>query len=103
MTAPDPFDVIAALTVTGADPSPGSPDPGFDNYLISKYGAVPRFGDLGTYAGGPVVDPDTFHLVRPKKRAGGIVVALYPAAPDHVLVLDEKTGAELVVRIGGKR
>lgn len=65
--------------------------------------SAPTFGELGTYVGGQVVDPDSFRLVSPKRRAGGTVIAVYPADPTHVLIRDEKTDAEIVVRIGGRR
>lgn len=65
--------------------------------------SAPTFGELGTYVGGSVVDPDTMRVVSPRWRAGGLVTAVYPADRAHVTVRDEATGLEVLVRIGARR
>lgn len=65
--------------------------------------SAPTYGELGTYAGGYVVDPDSFRLVSPKRRAGGVIVAVFPKAAGVVTVADEKSGDDVTIRLGGRR
>ena len=49
----------------------------------------PTYGDLGTWVSGRVLDPETWHLVSPQRKARGTVVRIYSQARNVVEILTD--------------